>query len=185
MPRYVASLESGKLIPDRPQRILVAVDFSPESAAALRYAMTLSAPKTHIDVVHVWDLPPYVGGAHVDARLTGQPQAPRFAAQWVHDVAADALAAFVRPWCDDPRVHPLLLNGEIGRVLADLSKRGYDLVLIGRKPYAGVRELFLGSAAAAVITEAPCPVVTVHEEQEEERASRPSRRDDRSPRART
>src|SRR5579859_1944332 len=55
MARFVADLESGKMIPEHPKRILVPVDFSPESAAALRYAMTLASRDTQIDVVHVWD----------------------------------------------------------------------------------------------------------------------------------
>ena len=163
MSRFVTNLESGRSIPDRPQRILVPVDFSPESTAAVRYAMTLSAHATAIDVVHVWDLPSYVGGGSVDPRLDGRAQAPRYAAQYVHDIASQRMAELLAPWRDDPRVNAMVLDGDAPSVLADLSK-GYDLVIIGRRPDGGARELFLGSAAAKVIAEAPCPVLTVHEE---------------------
>ena len=162
MSRFVTTLESGHSIPETLRRILVPVDFSPESTAALRYAMTLASADTVIDVVHVWDLPSYVGGSYVDTRLTGRPQAPRYAAQYVHDIATERMAELLRPWRDDPRVNAMVLDGDVGQLLADLS-RGHDLVIIGRRPDAGARELFLGSASAKVIAEAPCPVLTVQE----------------------
>jgi nucleotide-binding universal stress UspA family protein len=158
MSRFVTRLESGRAIPDRPRRILVPVDFSPESSASLRYAMTLSAHATAIDVVHVWDLPSYVGGGRVDARA----QPPRYAAQYVHDIATQRMVELLAPWRDDPRVRGMILDGDASSVLADLSKR-YDLVIVGRHAEGGARELFLGSAAAKVIAEATCPVLTVHE----------------------
>jgi nucleotide-binding universal stress UspA family protein len=164
MSRFVTHLENGTSIPDRPERILVPVDFSPESSASLRYAMTLSAHATSIDVVHVWDLPSYVGGGFVDARLAGNPQAPRYAAQYVHDIAAQRMAELLRPWRDDARVHAMLIDGDVSAVLPDLSK-GYDLVIVGRRD-AGVREILFGSVAAKVIAEATCPVLTVHEQRD-------------------
>jgi nucleotide-binding universal stress UspA family protein len=169
MSRFITHLESGVSIPERPQRILVPVDFSPESSAALRYAITLSAHATVIDVVHVWDLPSYVGGGLVtDDRSNerngrvGRAQAPRYAAQYVHDIASQRMAELLFPWRDDPRIRGIVLDGDVASTLADLSK-GYDLVVIGRRPDSGARELFVGSAAARVIAEAPCPVLTVHE----------------------
>lgn len=162
MSRFVTELESGRSIPERPRRILVPVDFSAESNAALRYAMTLSTKSTEIDVVHVWDLPSYVGGGYVDTRLTGRTQAPRYAAQYVHDIAAQRMVELLAPWRDDRRVKGRVLDGDAASLLADLSKR-YDLVVIGRRADSGARELFLGSIAAKVIAEAPCPVLTVHE----------------------
>jgi nucleotide-binding universal stress UspA family protein len=139
----------------------VPVDFSPESSAALRYAMTLATHETAIDVVHVWDLPSYVGGGFVDTRLTGDAKAPRYAAQFVHDIAADRMAELLWPWRDDPRVTGKILDGNAATVLADLSKH-CDLVVIGRRS-EGARELLLGSVAAKVIAAASCPVLTVHE----------------------
>jgi len=170
MTRFHAELESGSVIPDRPQRILVPVDFSPESNAALRYAMTLAEPTSAIDVVHVWDLPSYVGGGMVDTRLSGDdPQAPRYAAQYVHDIATERMAELLRPWSEDARVNGMVLDGDVGTILTDLSRR-YDLIVIGRSPGGSAAEGFLGSAAQKVLAEATCPVVTVHERRDSEAA---------------
>lgn len=164
MSRFVADLENGGVVPERPERVLVPVDFSAESRAALRYALTLAGHATVIDVVHVWDVPSYVGGGFVDARLTGDPQAPQYAAQYVHDIATKRMDELLAPWRDDARVRGAVMDGDPARTLSELSAR-YDLVVVGRRvDDGGARELLLGSVASRVIADARCPVLAVHEE---------------------
>lgn len=162
MSRFIATLESGLSIPEAPKRVLVPVDFSAESAAALRYAIARS-PSGTVDVVHVWDLPSYTGGGMVDATTTGgDPGAPQLASQYVLDRATERMAELLAPHRDNARITGAVLNGDVGKVLVELSEK-YDLVVIGRRPHEGMRELFLGSAAGLLLADARCPVVTVHE----------------------
>lgn len=57
--RYVSAVENGKEIPTGLRRILVPVDFSDASSAALDYAINLAeSHHASVDVLHVWDLPP-------------------------------------------------------------------------------------------------------------------------------
>jgi nucleotide-binding universal stress UspA family protein len=164
MPRFVPTLESGDAIPAQPKKLLVPVDFSPESAAALRYAITLAQQSGgEIDVVHVWDLPSYTGAGMVGSEVTGGE--PELATQYVQEQAAKQMDSFLEPFDGTPNVRGILANGDPPRVIAELSVR-YDLVVMGRKAPDDVSDIVLGSVASNVVGEARCAVVTVLEEEE-------------------
>jgi nucleotide-binding universal stress UspA family protein len=55
--------------------------------------------------------------------------------------------------------------GDPGHVICDLAKTwNADLIIIGRRGYKGVKELFLGSVSNYVLHHAPCSVLTVQGE---------------------
>lgn len=52
--------------------------------------------------------------------------------------------------------------GDPGRVVCELAKNwNADLIIIGRRGYTGIKELFLGSVSNYVLHHAPCSVLTI------------------------
>ncbi|MBF2026615.1 MAG: universal stress protein [Oscillatoriales cyanobacterium C42_A2020_001] len=55
--------------------------------------------------------------------------------------------------------------GDPGRVVCELAKNwNADLIIIGRRGYTGIKELFLGSVSNYVLHHAPCSVLTIQGE---------------------
>lgn len=161
MSRFEATVENGRAIPERPSRILVPVDFSPESSAALRYAVTLARQSRGIiDVLHVWNSQSMTGNGLVSSRISGDGSST--VAELVHDEATGQMQRFLEPYDNDPGVVGHVASGDPLVMLPELSKR-YDLLVMGRGETDSLRELFLGSASAQVIAEAKCAVITVRE----------------------
>jgi nucleotide-binding universal stress UspA family protein len=74
----------------------------------------------------------------------------------------------------------VLLEGNASRQIVRFARqRRASLITIGTHGRTGLRRLFLGSVAAAVVAAAPCPVLTVRVT---ERARRRPRRPGRSAR---
>lgn len=148
MSRFVATLETGKTLPASPKKILVPVDFSEESAAALRYATTLAQQSgSAIDVIHVWD-----SSSYANAETVGS----------IHDRAAETLQSFLAPFSRNPGISGNVTSGDPGRVVSSLSS-GYDLIVMGRKAQESATEVMVGSVARQVLADAKCPVLTVVE----------------------
>jgi len=55
--------------------------------------------------------------------------------------------------------------GEPGRAICELAKTwNADLIILGRRGYTGLKELFLGSVSNYVLHHAPCSVLTIQGE---------------------
>jgi nucleotide-binding universal stress UspA family protein len=144
-------------------RPLVATDFSPSSARALRNAALLSVPDAPIEVMHAWQLPAGSWGATLlgqarfpwstvrDAVLTSaQAQADKFIA---------GFATFHHP------LHVSLVQGPPASVITHTAESGgHDLIAIGTHGHSGFRRLLLGSVAESVVRHAPCSVLVAHSE---------------------
>lgn len=147
------------------QRILVAVDFSPESDAAISTAFSFArAFDAVLTLLHVHELPTVMTGivpgadSVIDAKL-------------LHAAAQAQLASLRgRLQARDPRIVGGGVTIEIdveGGVPADVilarARDGaFDLIVMGTHGRTGLRRLLVGSVAEAVLRAAPCPVVTVH-----------------------
>jgi nucleotide-binding universal stress UspA family protein len=148
----------GKVKAPRLGRVLVAVDFSPGAAAALRRALALDlAPKGEIRLVHV--LPPKLRGRLRD--LVRRGAAERMDA-WV----TRARRALGRHHRGDVSVEGVLAEGrahqEICRVAASW---GAELVVVGRSGLARPgRRSAPGTTACRVIRVSPTPVLIVRRE---------------------
>jgi nucleotide-binding universal stress UspA family protein len=144
-------------------RPLVATDFSPAAARALRHAAALTAPGAPIEVVHAWQLPAGSWGAS----LLGQARFP-----W--STVRDAVISSVKGQADKFAAahadlgHPLhveLVQGPPASVITHAAERGaHDLIAIGTHGHRGFRRLLLGSVAEGTIRHAPCSVLVVHGE---------------------
>ncbi len=142
------------------ETILVAVDFSESSRQALAYAAFLAAKfKARIQAVYVWEPPRY---------LPTEPMmgAPVFLPVQVERAAREGaekeLADLVRPFkSQDVSIETMVTVGLVSDSIVEAAKRGVDLVVMGTHGRGALGHLFLGSVAARVSAQAPCPVVTV------------------------
>jgi len=141
--------------------ILVPVDFSEASRAALAYAAELAARfGAKLELLHVWDVPPYippeamVGIPGSDARSLGQ---------LARDHAREEMARLIADSGGTlPIAETLLESGDPARVIVDLAeRRGSDLIVIGTHGRTGFSHLLLGSVAEKVVRRATRPVLTV------------------------
>ena len=174
MRRHVCTVENRRSIPSAIRRILVPVDFSEESRAALSYAADLAARHgARVDALHVVQVPTYPAMAMwaepgVDPK--GANGVPTFA-QHVHDLAAQRLDELVSS-CERPGaiLQGILDDGDPIEVVVRRAA-DYDLLLIGGHR-EGASALFLGNVGDRVAGEVSIPVISVHvEEVEDARAS--------------
>ena len=139
--------------------ILVPVDFSAGSHAAIEYALGLARTyRAKVTLFHAQDAPTsmnqIVPGAdnHVDSRREEvrirsslEAYATRFNADGAVDLHID-----VR--CGSP----------IEQIVSASTTHEFDLIVMGTHGRTGVGHLIMGSVAEMVVRKAACPVLTVH-----------------------
>jgi universal stress protein A len=144
------------------KRILVPVDFSRRSVAALRYAVDLARScHASLELLHVVPAPSLVGVV-ADLALD-RPVAlipPEVLAE-----AEDQMHALVA--CVDPRgvsIAQRIEGGDPAAVIVRVAtEEAHDLIALGTHGRIGLAALLLGSVAKKLITMAPCPVVTLRQ----------------------
>ncbi|MCX2951456.1 universal stress protein [Lentzea sp. NEAU-D7] len=140
-------------------RIVVGVDGSPVSAAALLWAVD-EAVRRDCDVaaVSVW---------HRDDGLVAGPLPADVAAQ----LAEDHQRSLGQTALDEAlydignvgaRIRPVLAEGDPRGVLVDASADA-ELLVVGNRGHGAVAEALLGSVSAHCLHHAACPVVVVKE----------------------
>ena len=139
-------------------RILVPIDFSACSTAALDYAVALAKPlNADLILIHVIEPFPYnviEGLTFVDygARLTSETQA-----------LLDTLSK--RPLKEKLSVATHLTGGVPFREIIYMAEREKaDLIVMGTHGRTGFDHLFTGSVAEKVVRLASCPVLTIRSE---------------------
>ncbi len=143
------------------ERVVVALDGSAESLAALRWAIT-EARRRHadVDVITCW-YPPLVAEArgYQVGFLAGDDFSA--GARQALDTALGAVAADVREATAEGRsVTGRLLEGPPGPTLVTESKDA-AVIVVGRRGRGGLSRLLLGSVSRHVADHAECPVVVV------------------------
>ncbi len=48
-------------------------------------------------------------------------------------------------------------------ILKEAAEGNYDLIVIGQRGYSKIKRFFVGSQTVRVISDAPCPVLVIHE----------------------
>ncbi len=141
----------------RIKRILVPVDFSPASLAALRHATELAHTfKSSIDVVHVIEALTYAPmiGASVDLERLREEQ-ERAARRELDRIGATLGRRLGRK-------HTLLrIGGAASSIVDEARHRGSDLIVMSTQGRHGVGRWLLGSVAERVVRTADCPVLIV------------------------
>ena len=139
------------------QKILVPVDFSECSQAALDLALQLAkATSGVVEVLHVWEAPMYAGAEHV--LVKNEKGERKTVVELVHEAAERELDGFLSE--QDTSVKGHLMTGDPPTVIADQAKR-YDLVVMGTHGRGVIARFLLGSVAERLVRTAPCPVLTV------------------------
>jgi len=147
------------------ERILVPVDYSPCSRAALRFALEL-APRfqASLDIVHVWDRPSYVSNVLL---TTSEPISKSSLISLIQENAQHDLEEFLGS-VELPPGAPLvgrLLSGDPASTLLDELKQGqHDAVVVGTHGRTGLAHVLLGSVAEKLVRLSRIPVITVPDE---------------------
>jgi nucleotide-binding universal stress UspA family protein len=139
-----------------------AVDFSPASEAAARYAADLArARKAPLHVIHVLEvLPPIIPGTETF-----------FAEDLDRAIAKDRrrekaqLAALVRRIrAGRVKVSAVWREGRPATEIVKAAEElGFAVILMGTRRRSELEKAVLGSVATEVVRHAPCPVLTVRE----------------------
>ncbi len=137
------------------QMVLVPIDFSPSSLAALRHAVELVRPQNGtVLLLHVVN--PAASGFS-EAETMGGMVLARFGRRLKN--LANRLHA------EGLSVEPHVLIGSVeDEILAMASRRGVDLIVIGTHGRSGWGHHLLGSTAERVVRRADCPVLTVKDQ---------------------
>ena len=146
-----------------PDAIVVGVDGSPESLAALRWAAAEARLRgARLVAVHAWLFvpPPEVGALGMipvpAVDLPGAVEAESDAAE----AEFEAALANAFPEGVPAEVERKLVEDDAGEALVRESKQA-DLVVVGSRGRSGIAAVLLGSVSKHVVDHAPCPVVVV------------------------
>ncbi|MFJ6934431.1 universal stress protein [Streptomyces sp. NPDC101132] len=134
-------------------RIVVGVDGSPSSQAALRWAVRYAGlVGGKVEAVTAWEVPGEASWSApaVDATFD-QEDAERRMVEEVRTVLGEDGASLV---------HERLVHGHPVEVLVDAAK-GADMLVVGSRGRGGFRRTLLGSVSQQVALHAPCPVTIV------------------------
>jgi universal stress protein A len=139
------------------RRILVPIDFSDESHAALAYAVALVGQfGASLHLLHVIEA--VVAGETLPWQLG--PRAERV----IESSAWDDLLGLLSP--EDQRRLRAELAVEGGlpsvEIIRYAKEHAIDLIAMGTHGRTGVKNLLMGSVAENVVRQAPCPVLILH-----------------------
>lgn len=156
---------------NKPGPILVPVDFSPYSAAALVWAARMGdCLKLPLLVLHVAHDPESAPGYYVRSKRKKHLRRIEEAAE---EMMEDFLGQVAR---DNPRTKHLrkpdsmLVHGlPVTRILEVAAKTGASLIVMGSQGRTGLPHLLLGSKAERVAQLSPVPVTIVKDPSREQR----------------
>jgi nucleotide-binding universal stress UspA family protein len=144
------------------KRILVPVDFSAASRAALWRANELAtALGASLELLHVIDMPGALAlpsEGHVPLPPEYRKDVERLAEQHLKDWLATSLVPNAR--------HELREGRPFVEITNYAREHGIDLIVVGTHGRGGMSRLLLGSVTENLIRTAPCPVMTVRGDDE-------------------
>lgn len=142
------------------KKILVPTDFSETARNAYEYAIDLAEQyKATIDVVHVFT----ATGDGIPLVYPDKPSAPSRKDLLQEFVTQDIEIEDGEGNIDLRRVHvnAELIRGSVAETLIELSKKDYDLMVIGSTGGGVFAETIFGSMTTKVAQDAYCPVLVV------------------------
>ncbi|MBV7694526.1 universal stress protein [Streptomyces sp. TRM70350] len=139
-------------------RVVVGVDGSPSSYAALRWAARYAQSVGGVvEAVHAWDTPSSVGwsGPAIDPAFDMEQARERFTEE-LRTVFKDEHPAGLREE---------LVEGDPSEALIRASQ-GAELLVVGSRGRGGFARAMLGSVSQRCAQHAACPVVIVRQDQD-------------------
>jgi universal stress protein A len=144
------------------RRILVPVDFSECSRAALEGAVLLAERfGGSIDVLHVWNTPHYVGPEFLirEPGETGHPLAKEALTE-----AERRMREFLSGIRPGGKFQVRFEQGKPFETIIKLAgDEHFDAIVMGTHGRSGLQHLVLGSVAEKVVRSASCPVMTIRQ----------------------
>jgi nucleotide-binding universal stress UspA family protein len=138
-------------------RVVVGVDGSAESVAALKWAAEYAAATgAHIRAVLAWHYPSAVGPAPVG-------RAPESITDEVRQHLTESLGKAIAEGAPGIEVEQQLAYGHPAQVLVEESSRA-DLLVVGHRGHGAFTGMLVGSVSIHCVTNARCPVVVVRGE---------------------
>jgi nucleotide-binding universal stress UspA family protein len=142
------------------KRILVPTDFSENARAAYEYAIDLAEKhKASIDVVHIYT--PVDDGIPMIApdRVSSIELKEKLSEFVTHSIEEDDDEGYIS--LRKVKVNAELKFGGVSDTIIDLSKKDYDLVVMGSVGEGSFAEIVFGSVTTKVAQDAFCPVLVV------------------------
>jgi nucleotide-binding universal stress UspA family protein len=139
-------------------KVLVGIDESEYSSAAISYIIQAAWPKTTRFLVLSAAPPAFIGISEgiPPAAITGLLQQQ----EACHSEIADRAAARLRK--KGLSAEARMIRGDPRIVLVDAARTEHaDLVIVGSHGRTGIKKLLLGSVASHVVTHAPCSVLVI------------------------
>jgi nucleotide-binding universal stress UspA family protein len=140
------------------KEILIPVDFSDHSTAALESAIELArAFDSRLHLLHCYQIQP--GG--ISPYGIAIPSS--YSAE-VRDAASQQLAAWQEERIPAGMSVDVSIVSEVPSeaIVGTAKKIGADLIVMGTRGLSGFKHVMLGSVAERTVRLAPCPVMTVH-----------------------
>lgn len=136
------------------QLVVIGVDGSPESVAALKWAAAYGAATgARLRAVLAWHYPAPVGIAPVGV-------APAAISEEARQQMTEALAKAVAEAAADVEIEQVIGYGHPAQVLIDQSADA-DLLVVGSRGHGAFTGMMVGSVSIHCVTHAHCPVVVV------------------------
>ncbi len=146
---------AGQPAGERERRIVVGVDGSVPSRAALAWAAGQARlTGAVVEAVIAW-VYPAVYGHRV-------PVIPDVSVEELAQRAVAAAVAEVSSSAGDVEIRSRLVEGDAARVLLD-SSAGAELLVVGSRGHGGFVEALLGSVGQHCVQHATCPVVVIRD----------------------
>jgi universal stress protein A len=143
-------------------KILVPVDFSRASKAALEYAVALAkAFRSTITIFHVYETPAIMNSIVPGADNAVDAEHARAVAQKL----IDGLRTAARDNSDDVDIEVAaeIEYGSPAQEILSFSRKGsFDVIVMSTHGRTGVKRALMGSVAESVVRRSPCPVLTIH-----------------------
>ncbi len=143
-----------------PKRLLVPVDYSPQSEYVAAYAIEMARHMgSRVDILNVWETMP---NAPPGLKVVTE-DGPRLLAEVLRQEAEGQMKAFLAKLEFGEVEHGFLIeSGEpVRAILQGAEAHHYDLIVMGTHGRTGVKHLVLGSVAERVVRGAKVPVLTV------------------------
>ena len=140
------------------KRIVVGVDDSPGSDAALRWALKLAGETgAVVEALHTWELPyQWIDGGYWPNIERWCAEAARAAQERLDRAIANAVEATA----NSGNVTPLVAEGQAAQTLIDRSREA-DLLVVGSRGRGGFTGLLLGSVSQQCVHYSHVPVVVI------------------------
>jgi universal stress protein A len=145
----------------RIQKILVPIDFSEGSRAALRHAVFLAERfAATIETLHVWEPAPYVTPDQVAWMREGPGSLWKHIVSGLERDLGELVATETRG--SKVPITKRVAAGYVGdSIVRYITDQQHDLVVMGTHGRTGLRHVLIGSVAERVVRLSPVPVMTI------------------------